>query len=188
MSFYYCDTNNLFDSNCCCSRPFWSGVGSNAVVVEADAFKETDVIYRALSSNGHHGDMLQTAELVHQSSTNAAQSLLVTALNEGRDVIMDGTLAWIPFVEQTIEMARNVHKTRYRMGLGYKEAEDGTTIENYWEQMEDDDENSKQEKGRKPYRIELVGVVCDAYLAVVRGIRYFTTYPFVRFFLQTYFF
>ncbi|KNA05684.1 hypothetical protein SOVF_187840 isoform B [Spinacia oleracea] len=152
-------------------EPFWSGVGSNAVVVEADAFKETDVIYRALSSNGHHGDMLQTAELVHQSSTNAAQSLLVTALNEGRDVIMDGTLAWIPFVEQTIEMARNVHKTRYRMGLGYKEAEDGTTIENYWEQMEDDDENSKQEKGRKPYRIELVGVVCDAYLAVVRGIR-----------------
>ncbi|XP_021733739.1 uncharacterized protein LOC110700501 isoform X1 [Chenopodium quinoa] len=152
-------------------RPFWSGVGSNAVVVEADAFKETDVIYRALSSSGHHGDMLQTAELVHQSSTDAAQSLLVTALNEGRDVIMDGTLAWMPFVEQTIEMARNVHKCRYRMGLGYKEAEDGTTIENYWEQVEDDDAHSKQVKGRKPYRIELVGVVCDAYLAVVRGIR-----------------
>ncbi|KAK1627033.1 hypothetical protein QYE76_001348 [Lolium multiflorum] len=26
-------------------------------------------------------------------------------------------------------------------------------------------------RSRKPYRIELVGVVCDAYLAVVRGIR-----------------
>ncbi|XP_021761713.1 uncharacterized protein LOC110726537 [Chenopodium quinoa] len=152
-------------------EPFWSGVGANAVIVEADAFKETDVIYRALSSSGHHGDMLQTAELVHQSSTDAAQSLLVTALNEGRDVIMDGTLAWMPFVEQTIEMARNVHKFRYRMGLGYKEAEDGTTIENYWEQVEDDGAHSKQVKGRKPYRIELVGVVCDAYLAVVRGIR-----------------
>ena len=39
--------------------------GSNAaVVVEADAFKETDVIYRAISSMGHHNDMLQTAELV----------------------------------------------------------------------------------------------------------------------------
>ena len=46
------------------NRPFWSGVAANAVVVEADAFKETDVIYRALSSNGHHGDMIQTAELV----------------------------------------------------------------------------------------------------------------------------
>jgi hypothetical protein len=34
------------------------------VVVEADAFKETDVIYRAISSMGHHNDMLQTAELV----------------------------------------------------------------------------------------------------------------------------
>jgi hypothetical protein len=34
------------------------------VVVEADAFKETDVIYRAISSRGHHNDMLQTAELV----------------------------------------------------------------------------------------------------------------------------
>ncbi|GAB4843248.1 hypothetical protein Ancab_013216 [Ancistrocladus abbreviatus] len=146
---------------------FWAGAGANAVIVEADAFKETDVIYRALSSNGHHHDMLQTAELVHQSSTDAASSLLVTALNEGRDVIMDGTLSWEPFVEQTIAMARNVHKYRYRMGVGYKVGEDGTITENYWEKVEDDPTQVK----RKPYRIELVGVVCDAYLAVVRGIR-----------------
>ena len=45
-------------------RPFWSGAASNAVVVEADTFKESDVIYRALSSRGHHDDMVQTAELV----------------------------------------------------------------------------------------------------------------------------
>ena len=45
-------------------RSFWSGAAANAVVVEADAFKETDVIYRAISSRGHHNDMLQTAELV----------------------------------------------------------------------------------------------------------------------------
>lgn len=37
------------------------------MVVEADAFKETDVIYKALSSSGHHGDMLQTAELVRST-------------------------------------------------------------------------------------------------------------------------
>ena len=86
---------------------------------------------------------------------------------------MDGTLSWVPFVAQTIAMARNVHKWRYRMGVGYKVSDDGTTItENYWERVEDDDEHhSKQRKDRKPYRIELVGVVCDAYLAVVRGIR-----------------
>lgn len=157
-------------------EPFWAGAQANAVVVEADAFKESDVIYRALSSMGHHNDMLQTAELVHQSSTDAASSLLVTALNEGRDVIMDGTLSWVPFVEQTIAMARNVHKCRYRMGVGYKVAEDGTITENYWEQVNEEEEVVPKENGfeahkRKPYRVELVGVVCDAYLAVVRGIR-----------------
>ncbi|GLT78670.1 hypothetical protein SLA2020_501980 [Shorea laevis] len=154
---------------------FWSGeAAANAVVVEADAFKETDVIYRALSSRGHHNDMLPTAELVHQSSTDAASSLLVTALNEGRDVIMDGTLSWQPFVEQTIAMARNVHRKRYRMGVGYKVANDGTITENYWEQVEEDDQEEKENgeiANRKPYRVELVGVVCDPYLAVVRGIR-----------------
>ncbi|CAI9771283.1 unnamed protein product [Fraxinus pennsylvanica] len=147
---------------------FWSGAAADAVMVEADAFKETDVIYRALSSRGHHQDMLQTAELVHQSSIDAASSLLVTALNEGRDVIMDGTLSWEPFVEQTITMARNVHKHRYRMGDGYKVAEDGAITENYWVRVEDEGEETAI---KKPYRIELVGVVCDAYLAVVRGIR-----------------
>ncbi|XP_044467077.1 calmodulin calcium-dependent NAD kinase-like, partial [Mangifera indica] len=150
-------------------EPFWAGAAANAVVIEADAFKESDVIYRALSSTGHHVDMLQTAELVHQSSTDAASSLLVTALNEGRDVIMDGTLSWVPFVMQTITMARNVHRHRYRMGPGYKEADDGTVTENYWERTGE----REQVEGvkRKPYRIELVGVVCDAYLAVIRGIR-----------------
>lgn len=152
-------------------EPFWSGAAANAVVVEADAFKETDVIYRALSSRGHNHDMLQTAELVHQSSTDAASSLLVTALNEGRDVIMDGTLSWEPFVEQTIAMARNVHKHRYRMGEGYKVSEDGTIIERYWEQIEEEEQGDGSAKTRNPYRIELVGVVCDAYMAVVRGIR-----------------
>ncbi|XP_072950872.1 calmodulin calcium-dependent NAD kinase-like [Typha angustifolia] len=149
---------------------FWSGATSNAVVIEADAFKETDVIYRAISSRGHHNDMLQTAELVHQSSMDAASSLLVTALNEGRDVIMDGTLSWEPFVQQTIAMARAVHRRRYRMGVGYKVAADETVTEDYWEAVEDDEENNEPGT-RKPYRIELVGVVCDAYLAVVRGIR-----------------
>eukprot|EP00258_Populus_trichocarpa_P007694 XP_002312572.3 uncharacterized protein LOC7473451 [Populus trichocarpa] len=152
-------------------EPFWSGAKAKAVVVEADAFKESDVTYRANSSMGHHDDMLQTAELVHQSS------LLVTALNEGQDIIIDGTLSWESFVEQTIAMARNVHKCRYRMRPGYQVAEDWTVDVNYWEKVEQEEEDQRlnNEKGeltgRKPYRIELVGVVCDPYLAVVRGIR-----------------
>ncbi|KAF7852078.1 hypothetical protein BT93_L0604 [Corymbia citriodora subsp. variegata] len=151
-------------------EPFWAGAAGNAVIIEADAFKESDVIYRALSSRGHV-DMLQTAELVHQSSTDAASSLLVTALNEGRDVIMDGTLSWVPFVVQTITMARNVHRHRYRMGVGYRKREDGSVTENYWERIEEEEQEQVGGKKRKPYRIELVGVVCDAYLAVIRGIR-----------------
>lgn len=47
------------------NRPFWAGAAGNAVVIEADAFKESDVIYRALSSSGH-ADMIRTAELVRQ--------------------------------------------------------------------------------------------------------------------------
>ncbi|KAK9087233.1 hypothetical protein Syun_029627 [Stephania yunnanensis] len=160
---------------------FWSEAAKNAVVIEADAFKETDVIYKALSSRGHH-DMLQTAELVHQSSIDVASSLLVTALNEGRDVIMDGTLSWEPFFYQTVEMARNVHRHRYRMGVGYMVAEDGTVTESYWEQIVEENQGDNADKvdhcqemnnneKRKPYRIELVGVVCDAHLAVARGMR-----------------
>lgn len=168
------------------------------MIIEADAFKESDVIYKALSARGHQ-DMIRTAELVtsftlfsayfplfssfyiyiynyqfckqvHQSSTDAASSLLVTALNEGRDVIMDGTLSWLPFVVQTITMARNVHRRRYRMGPGYKLNDDGTVTENYWQRNEEE-QDRVEGKRRKPYRIELVGVVCDAYLAVIRGIR-----------------
>ncbi|KAJ4967742.1 hypothetical protein NE237_014443 [Protea cynaroides] len=152
---------------------FWVGAAGKTVVVEADAFKETDVIYRALSSKGPY-DMLQIAELVHQSSTDAASSLLVTVLNEGRDVILDGTLSWEPFFEQTIAMARKVHHHWYQMAVGYKVAEDGNVIENYWEQVEDEEDNQEQKEAapkRKPYRIELVGVVCDPHLAVVRGLR-----------------
>ncbi|KAM3375873.1 calmodulin calcium-dependent NAD kinase-like isoform X1 [Capsicum galapagoense] len=151
-------------------EPFWIGAAANVVVIEADAFKESDVIYKALSSMGHH-DMLQTAELVHQSSTDAASSLLVTALNEGRDVIMDGTLSWIPFVVQTITMDRNVHRRRYRMGVGYKKEEDGRVTENYWEQIDEEEQETDGTRKRRPYRIGLVGVVCDADLAVTRGIR-----------------
>lgn len=84
---------------------------------------------------------------------------------------MDGTLSWVPFVVQTITMARNVHRRRYRMGTGYQVGENGTVNEKYWERIEDEEPEKVDGKKRKPYRIELVGVVCDAYLAVIRGIR-----------------
>lgn len=84
-------------------------------------------------------------------------------------MIMDGTLSWLPFVVQTINMARNVHRRRYRMGAGYRD-DNGVVTENYWEQMDEEQEHEGNTK-RRPYRVELVGVVCDSYLAVIRGIR-----------------
>lgn len=146
-------------------EPFWAAAKENAVVVEADAFKETDVIYRALNSKGHHSDMLQITELVQKPSTDAAASLLVTALNEGRDVILDSTLSTMPYVLQLIEMARKVHKFRYCMGSKFRGNQDSS----YWDKVEGQD--GQQPADRKPYRIEIAGVVCDPYLAVARGIR-----------------
>jgi hypothetical protein len=64
-------------------------------------------------------------------------------------------------------MARNVHIYKYRMGVGYKKEDDGTINENYWQKVNEAEEHHTQ----KPYRIELVGVICDGYLAVIRGIR-----------------
>lgn len=155
------------------SSSFWSGVIKDAVVVEADAFKETDVIYHTLNLMSN-GDVSGTSELVHQFSTDAANSLLVSALNEGRDVVFDGTMSWEPFVVQTMDMVRDIHKRWYRMGPGYTKNADGTAIEKYWEPLADDDERAvavKPKDGQRPYRIEFVGVVCDAHLAVVRGMR-----------------
>ena len=62
------------------------------------------------------------------------------------------------------------------MGAGYRVNKDGTVTENYWEKIEDEEPEQVGGKKRKPYRIELVGVVCDAYLAVIRGIRYITNH------------
>lgn len=53
------------------------------------------------------------------------------------------------------------------MGPGYGMDENGKEFETYWEPLEDEPKD-----GQRPYRIEFVGVVCSAHLAVVRGMRY----------------
>ncbi|CAI7757625.1 unnamed protein product [Closterium sp. NIES-54] len=126
-------------------RTFWARMAPHAVVVEADAFKEKDAIFRALSAD-RLSDAARISQLVHEESTRAAQSTLVTALNEGRDVIFDGTMSWAPFVQQTISMARRVHETRFRMGPGYQVKEDGSVVERYWEEVEEGREGGVEEE------------------------------------------
>eukprot|EP00850_Spirogloea_muscicola_P014422 SM000103S09514 [mRNA] locus=s103:396998:399000:+ [translate_table: standard] len=169
-------------------RCFWSSVAQDAVIVEADAFKEKDVLYKELSRMSSH-DSAEVAQLVHESSTQAASSMLVAALNTGRDIIFDGTMSWAPFVDQTITMVRDVHRRRYRLGPSYHKQHGGTYLERYWDDVEDDEwvdvpghppdgadqeadkPQQQRQQSKRPYRIELVGVVCGAHLAVMRGMR-----------------
>ncbi|KAK9816034.1 hypothetical protein WJX74_000855 [Apatococcus lobatus] len=143
---------------------FWSKVGKNAVVVEADAIKTRDIVFKQLAKQFESDASL--SQFVHEYSTKAAESMLVAALNQQKDIVFDGTMTWSPFVEQTIGMARD-YRNNYRRSVGYVEHENGHVTERYWEI---DPENPIQTDRKRPYRIELVGVTCDAGLAVARGI------------------
>ncbi|CAI5941913.1 unnamed protein product [Closterium sp. NIES-65] len=135
-------------------RPFWARMAPHAVVVDSDAFKEKDAIFRALSAD-RLNDAARISQLVHEESTRAAQSTLVTALNNGRDVIFDGTKSWAPFVQQTIAMARQVHERRFRMGPGYQVREDGSVVERYWEEVDEEGESDRGvEEGRERWEEE----------------------------------
>ena len=167
---------------------------NNPVVVEADAFKHSDPIFEALNAfnnqnKEHHNDNEQqqtrkkqqpvrVSELVHEHSTDAANQQLVVALANQRDIVVDGTMTWLPYVQQTIAMVRDAHKHRYLLGPGYnnsnkklitkKETATETVIdEQYWIQVEPIDED----RLFLPYRVEMVGVTIDPEYAVSRGIR-----------------
>ena len=54
-------------------------VGQDAVVIEADAIKNRDVIYRSLEKMEHLDSSANLSQYVHEYSTRAAESMLVTA-------------------------------------------------------------------------------------------------------------
>lgn len=145
---------------------FWTRVGKDAVVVEADAMKSMDVIYKQLSKMSSFQHEPDVSSYVHEYSTKQAEALFVSAINRQKDVIFDGTMMWAPFVEQTIAMVRD-HQRNYRRGPGYKKDDNGNVTEQYWEV---DPTNSETCQHHKPYRIEVIGVTCDPGLAVARGV------------------
>ena len=101
-------------------------MGKNAVVVEADAIKTRDIVFKQLAKQFESDASL--SQFVHEYSTKAAESMLVAALNQQKDIVFDGTMTWSPFVEQTIGMARD-YRNNYRRSVGYVEQEDGHVIE-----------------------------------------------------------
>ena len=138
--------------------------GHKAVVIEADDIKQHDVLYQRLKRSSLGAEGADVA--LHEFSTNAANAMLVAAVNAGKDILMDGTFTWRPFVEQTIKMLRRAHITNFKQGSGYTLHSDGSVTESYFEPATEHPDKDT----RLPYRIELYGVTTDPSLAVARGI------------------
>jgi hypothetical protein len=130
---------------------WWQRRGSSAVIVNADEFKQADPMFHNL----------KTSDL-HVESTKSAEQLLVTALNHGRDIIFDGTMSWLEFVAQTVQMIHRATTMRFRCGRGYLPAE---KVEEYW--VEDGVKDPPMEA---PYVIKVLAITVDPAEAVPRGI------------------
>eukprot|EP00744_Colponema_vietnamica_P006219 GILI01009042.1.p1 GENE.GILI01009042.1~~GILI01009042.1.p1 ORF type:complete len:1291 (+),score=275.73 GILI01009042.1:536-3874(+) len=131
--------------------PWWQKYGNNAVIIDADEFKYNDPLFKSNSPD------------LHKKSLEAAEELLIDALNEGRDIVLDGTMSWLPYVQQTFEMVRDSHQYYYRRSeVGYSPSE---KLEEYWERA-----SERQAPLSAPYFIKFVGITVDPAQAVQRGI------------------
>jgi hypothetical protein len=140
--------------------PFWRRYGEQVVIIEADSFKTADPLFTSLVELG----VADAATVVHPESVASAEELLLDAVQQGRDVVLDGTLAWQPFTAQTVEMVRNSHRYEYRRGPGYHHGPSGEVREQYWIR------GPAQARPGVPYHVEMVGVTVRPEIAVQRGI------------------
>jgi len=141
------------------------------VIIEADAWMMDDPIFQTLQKRerNQYSDLFQC---MHSFSTNTANQQLVVALMRQRNIVMDGTLSWLPFVTQTVQMVRNAHNYDYFLGEGYVVDKDKKITEAYWKKMDKPSEEEQHDVRRRlPYRVEMVGVTVDPAEAVARGIR-----------------
>lgn len=134
---------------------WWERNGTNTVIVDADAFKQID-------------PLKLTSSDVHEESLKHAGQLLVAAINQGRNIIFDGTMTWEPYVTQTVEMVHRCTTVEYKCGRGYK-PEDG--IEEYWVPVSD-----RAVPLPHAYQIRLIAITLDPETAVPRAVlRYLST-------------
>ncbi|EKF33543.1 hypothetical protein MOQ_002589 [Trypanosoma cruzi marinkellei] len=135
---------------------WWEKNKADIVLVNADDFK---VAMAPWSEGG---------KTMHESSTRAAEKLLVRAINQGRNIVFDSTMMWRPFIEQVMSMVRNAHTTLYQQGVGYKE---NGAIEEYFKPLE-----PRSIPLAKPYEIRFLAITVEPEIAIPRGIlRWFST-------------
>lgn len=103
------------------------GVRDDAVLVESDKFKLVDPVYQSLPPTD-----AQRARFVHPQSLITAEETLLAAVRARRDVIVDGTMSWRPYIEQTVRMVRESHVTRFKRGRGEYDPATGALLEEYW--------------------------------------------------------
>ena len=103
------------------------GKSAGAVMIAADDFKFKDPVWHSLP---RATSKMKLA--VHRSSTKTAEQLLLSCLANGRSVILDGTLSWMPFVKQTIAMIRDYkNHAYYRVGPGYRVTVNPDTVRSF---------------------------------------------------------
>lgn len=139
------------------STDYWQAHASSLVRVEADAFKLNDPLFQILQ-----GVTSAAARIVHADSIAAAEELFLRAVNDRRDVLLDGTLSWCEYAEQTIAMLRDGEYV-WRRGRGYWEDGQGKH-EEYWLRA------YKRAIKVEGYQVELVAVTAAPEIAVMRGV------------------
>ncbi|CAJ1992540.1 Zeta toxin [Leishmania donovani] len=127
---------------------WWESHKEQSVVVNADEFKLPLECEMSLSE-------------AHTHSTRAAENLLVKAINQGRSIVLDGTMMWKPFVQQVVAMVRDAHLTLFKQGPGYNKK---TQIEQYFVA-----EKARQPALPMPYKIMFLGITVEVETAVPRG-------------------
>eukprot|EP00759_Apiculatamorpha_spiralis_P016071 PhF_6_TR22475/c0_g2_i1/m.31866 len=127
-------------------------LGRDVVTIDPDEFKKKNK------------DGAPTDQKAHKDSIKAAEELLVASLNEGRDIVLEGTMSWLPYVIQTIEMVRDAHRHTYkRSSVGYLGGDEEGS-EEYWERV-----GERSSHLSAPYAVKVAGVTVDPLLAVERA-------------------
>lgn len=74
----------------------------NPLIIEADTLKMIDPIFQKLNIVEQGSN--KVSQVVHGHSTEAANRQILAALPAQRTIVVDGTMTWMPFVQQTIKM------------------------------------------------------------------------------------